>query len=101
MQPGISIGQWVGNHQEGGVGSELLLWPLPQSQGPACFLPRRPSVWSRYSSGRLQEACRMLERAVTDTITVPSKLAVTREPLRVIMTPVVLKISWSRMLGDR
>lgn len=56
---------------------------------------------SRYSSGRLQEAWRMLERAVTDMITVPSKLAVTREPLRVIMTPVVLKISWSRMLGDR
>lgn len=43
----------------------------------------------------------MLERAVTEMITVPSKLAVTREPLRIITTPVVLTISWPRMLGDR
>lgn len=56
---------------------------------------------SRYSSGRLQEAWRMLERAVTETTTVSSKLADTREPLQVITTPVVLKVPWSRMLGDK
>lgn len=58
-------------------------------------------MWSRYSSGRLQEAWRMLERAVTEMTTVPSKLADTREPLRIITTPVVLKVFWSRMLGNR
>lgn len=36
----------------------------------------------------------MLERAVTEMVTVPSKLADTREPLRVITTPVVLNVSW-------
>lgn len=55
----------------------------------------------RYSSGRLQEAWRMLERAVTEMVTVPSKLADTREPLRVITMPVVLNVSWPGMLRDR
>lgn len=58
-------------------------------------------MWFRYSCGRLQEAWRMLERAVTETTTVPSKLTDTREPLRVTTTPVVLKTSWSRTVGDR
>lgn len=50
-------------------------------------------MWSRYSSGRQVEAWRMLERAVTEMITVPSKLAETSEPLRVSRTPVLLAIS--------
>lgn len=43
----------------------------------------------------------MLERAITEMVTVPSKLADTSEPLRVITTPVVLNVSWPRELGDR
>lgn len=55
----------------------------------------------RYSSGRPQEAWRMLERAITEMVTVPSKVADTREPLRAIMMPVVLNISRPGRLGDR
>lgn len=43
----------------------------------------------------------MLERAITEMVTVPSKLADAIEPLRLNTTPVVLNISWPRMLGDR
>lgn len=43
----------------------------------------------------------MLARAVTEMVTVPSKVADTREPLRVMMMPVVLNISRPGRLGDR
>ena len=43
----------------------------------------------------------MLERAITEMVTAPSKLADTMEPLRVITTPEVLNISWPGMLGDK
>ena len=43
----------------------------------------------------------MLEIASTEMATAPSKLADTVEPWWVIMTPELLKISWSRMLGDK
>lgn len=43
----------------------------------------------------------MLERAITEMVTVPSKVADTREPLRVTMMPVVLNISRPGRLGDR
>lgn len=52
-------------------------------------------MWLRYSSGRLEEAWRMLERAITEMATVPSKLAETWEPFRVRRTPVVLNIGKS------
>lgn len=41
-------------------------------------------------------ACKMLERTVTEMVTVLSKLAETREPLRVSRTPVALKVSAPR-----
>lgn len=52
-------------------------------------------MWLRYSSGRLEEAWRMLERAITEMVTVPSKLAETWEPFWVRRTPVVLNIGKS------
>lgn len=43
----------------------------------------------------------MLERAMTEMATVPSKLAETWEPLRVSRTPVVLNISGPRRWGGK
>lgn len=48
----------------------------------------------RYSAGRPHEAWRMLDRALTETATAPSKAADTSEPARVTVTPVVLNVSW-------
>lgn len=58
-------------------------------------------MWLRYSSGRLEEAWRMLERAVTEMVTVPSKLAETWEPFWMRRTPVVLNIGKSGRQGDK
>lgn len=43
----------------------------------------------------------MLERAITEMVTVPSKMADTSEPLRVTMMPVVLNVSGPGRWGGR
>lgn len=58
-------------------------------------------MWFWYSSGRLKAAWRMLERAVTEMVTIPSKLAETWEPLRVSRRPVVLNICKPRRRRGR